>query len=62
MYARDLDYAPGPAPDPSLSIYSNYGYLLLTLVVEQTTGQDYVQFLRSELLQLIVATREYQYD
>jgi CubicO group peptidase (beta-lactamase class C family) len=51
MYARDLDYAPGAAPDPKGWIYNNYGYLLASLVVEQVAEQDYFQFLRSEVLQ-----------
>jgi CubicO group peptidase (beta-lactamase class C family) len=51
MYARDLDYAPGAAPDPKGWIYNNYGYLLASLVVEHVTGQDYVQFLRNQVLQ-----------
>jgi CubicO group peptidase (beta-lactamase class C family) len=51
MYGRTLDYAPGAAPDPKGFIYNNYGYLLASLVVEQVTGQDYVQFLRSQILQ-----------
>ena len=50
MYARDLDYAPGAPPDKKDSIYNNYGYLLASLVVEQVAGQDYVQFLRSQVL------------
>lgn len=51
MYARDLDYAPGSAPDPKGWIYNNYGYLLASLVVEQVAGQDYFEFLRSQVLQ-----------
>jgi len=51
MYARNLDYAPGAAPDPNGWIYNNYGYLLASLVVEQVAGQDYFQFLRSQILQ-----------
>jgi CubicO group peptidase (beta-lactamase class C family) len=50
MYSRDLDYAPGSPPGQKASIYNNYGYLLASLVVERVTGQDYVQFLRSQVL------------
>ncbi|HET7489289.1 MAG TPA: serine hydrolase [Acidimicrobiales bacterium] len=45
MYARPLDFTPG-----AKSAYSNYGYLLLAAVVEHVTGQDYVTYLRSKLL------------
>jgi len=51
MYGRTLDYAPGMAPDPKGMIYNNYGYLLLSLVVEKVSGQDYFQFLRAQVLQ-----------
>jgi len=51
MYGRTLDYAPGNAPDPKGMIYNNYGYLLLSLVVEKVSGQDYFQFLRAQVLQ-----------
>jgi CubicO group peptidase (beta-lactamase class C family) len=50
MYARDLNYPPGEAPDPKGWIYNNYDYLLASLVVEQVAGQDYVRFLREQVL------------
>ena len=45
MYGRSLDFAPG-----SKVVYSNYGYLLLTAVVEQVTGQDFLTFLKAAVL------------
>jgi CubicO group peptidase (beta-lactamase class C family) len=51
MYARDLDYPPGSPPGPEKLLYNNYGYLLAALVVEQVSGQNYMEFLRTHVLQ-----------
>lgn len=45
MYGRSLDFAPG-----SKVVYSNYDYLLLTAVIEQVTGQDFLAFLKAAVL------------
>src|SRR5262249_51865931 len=50
MYGRDLEYAPGSQPVFNQKNYSNYGYVLLSLVVEKVSGQDYFQYLRSQVL------------
>jgi CubicO group peptidase (beta-lactamase class C family) len=47
MYARPLDFTPGTPP----SHYSNYGYLLLTAVVETVAKMDYFQYLSKTILQ-----------
>ncbi|KAL0574379.1 hypothetical protein V5O48_007580 [Marasmius crinis-equi] len=47
MFARPLDYPPGQEPGE----YSNYGYLLLSYVVEAATQLPYYQYLRNTLLQ-----------
>lgn len=46
MYGRPLDHDPG-----TVEAYSNFGYLLLGLVIEQVSGQTFVDFLRTEVLQ-----------
>ena len=46
MYARPLDYTPG-----TKYVYSNYGYLLASTVVEKLTGSDYFSYLQTALLQ-----------
>ncbi|KAI9869219.1 MAG: hypothetical protein M1813_000007 [Trichoglossum hirsutum] len=46
MYARPLDFAPG-----SNTKYSNYGYLLASLVVEKITNTDFFAYVYSNLLQ-----------
>ena len=46
MYGRMLDFTPG-----TNSKYSNYGYLLLSAVVEQVTGMDYFTHVQQALLQ-----------
>lgn len=46
MYAQKLDCAPGTATQ-----YSNYGYLLLSAVVEQVAGMDFFTYVQQTLLQ-----------
>jgi CubicO group peptidase (beta-lactamase class C family) len=45
MYAQSLDFAPGTATK-----YSNYGYLLLSAVLEQVTGTDFFTYIQQTLL------------
>ncbi|KAI9672357.1 MAG: hypothetical protein M1817_003379 [Caeruleum heppii] len=42
MFRKPLDFTPG-----ARVAYSNYGYLLLSHLVERVTGQDYLTYLRS---------------
>lgn len=44
MMGRPLDHAPG-----TTYAYSNFGYLLLGLIVEQLAGVDYVEYLHQEV-------------
>ncbi len=44
MMGRPLDFTPG-----SKSEYSNFGYLLLGLIVEQITGEDYTAHVQREI-------------
>ncbi len=46
MYMRPLDFAPG-----SNYKYSNYGYLLLSIVVERVTGKAFFDYVNETLLQ-----------
>ena len=46
MYAQKLDFAPGTDTK-----YSNYGYLLLSAVLEQVTGTDFFAYVQQTLLQ-----------
>lgn len=43
---RRLKFAPG-----SWQSYSNFGYLLLSAIIEQTTGLPYEEFIRKEVLE-----------
>lgn len=45
---RNLKNAPG-----SKNIYCNYGYLLLSLIIEKKTGKDYFQYLKTAVLNKI---------
>ncbi len=45
MYGQPLQYTPG-----TNSAYSNYGYLLLTAIVEAVTGMAYFHYLRQNVL------------
>ncbi|MFD0559864.1 CubicO group peptidase (beta-lactamase class C family) [Stackebrandtia endophytica] len=45
MYGEPLQNAPG-----DVEVYSNFGYLLLGLVVEQATGTDFTEFVTTEIL------------
>jgi CubicO group peptidase (beta-lactamase class C family) len=49
MYARSLDFQPGTGPADG--VYSNYGYLLLSLVVEHITGMNFFDYVQKTLLQ-----------
>ena len=46
MYDRPLDFDPG-----SKFAYSNYGYLLLSAVIENVTGMPYFDYVQQEVLQ-----------
>jgi CubicO group peptidase (beta-lactamase class C family) len=45
MYGQPLQYAPG-----TNSAYSNYGYLLLSAIVEQVSGMPYFNYLQQYVL------------
>jgi CubicO group peptidase (beta-lactamase class C family) len=45
VYKRPLDFDPG-----SRQFYSNYGYMLLSYLVERVSGQSYVNYLRTNVL------------
>lgn len=45
MYARNLDFKPG-----TNSKYSNYGYLLASLLIEKVTGKKYFDYLKTRVL------------
>jgi CubicO group peptidase (beta-lactamase class C family) len=45
MYGQPLQYAPG-----TNSAYSNYGFLLLSAIVEQVTGMPYFTYVREKVL------------
>ena len=45
LLGRRLSYAPGTS-----HAYSNLGYLILSLVIEQVSGEPYEQFMRREVL------------
>lgn len=45
MYARDLDFKPG-----TNNKYSNYGYLLASLLIEHVTNKDYFTYLKTSVL------------
>ncbi|HIW62361.1 MAG TPA: beta-lactamase family protein [Candidatus Stackebrandtia excrementipullorum] len=45
MYGEPLQSDPG-----SVEVYSNFGYLLLGLVVEKATGADFTEFVQTEIL------------
>lgn len=42
---KPLDFTPG-----SKSAYSNFGYLLLGLIIEQETGQNYTNYLQDQIM------------
>lgn len=44
MMGRPLDHTPG-----TVYAYSNFGYLLLGLIVEEATGQNYTTYVQNEL-------------
>ena len=45
MYGQPLQYTPG-----TNSAYSNYGYLLLSAIVEQVTGMPYFTYVQEKVL------------
>ena len=44
MMGRPLDFTPG-----ATNQYSNFGYLLLGLIIERATGEDYITYIQREL-------------
>jgi CubicO group peptidase (beta-lactamase class C family) len=51
MYAQPLQYTPG-----TNSAYSNYGFLLLSAIVEQVTGMPYFDYIQQQVLALLGIT------
>jgi len=54
MYGEPLQFTPGapwPADGPKgkITAYSNFGYLLLGLIVEEVSGMPYIDFVRDKL-------------
>ncbi len=45
MYGQPLQYTPG-----TNSAYSNYGYLLLSAIIEQVTGMSYFDYVQKKVL------------
>lgn len=45
---RPLDFTPG-APDYTHKNYSNFGYLLLGMIIEQVTKTDYINFIQTDI-------------
>lgn len=45
MYGQPLQYTPG-----TNSAYSNYGYLLLSAIVEQVTGMQYFNYIQEKVI------------
>ncbi|TKK87987.1 beta-lactamase family protein [Herbidospora galbida] len=50
--SRPLDFAPG-----SRYAYSNYGYMLLGLIIEKVSGQSYESYVKQKLLAPVGITR-----
>ncbi len=52
MYGEPLQFTPGAIPSDYglVDYYSNFGYLLLGLVVEQHTGQSFIDYVKSQVL------------
>ena len=46
LISEPLDYEPGTDSD-----YSNFGYLLLSMIIEKITGRSYEEFIRTEVLE-----------
>lgn len=57
MYGEPLQFTPGAAiTGPKNYCYSNFGYMLLGLVVEKRSGMPYIDFLRQQVLAPIGVT------
>jgi CubicO group peptidase (beta-lactamase class C family) len=50
VYGEPLAFAPGMPPAGKSSVYLNFGYMMLALIVEHVTGMRYIDFLRAEVL------------
>lgn len=46
---RPLDFTPG-APDSSRVLYSNFGYLLLGMIIEQASQTTYTQYVQTAIM------------
>ncbi|MDO3384914.1 serine hydrolase domain-containing protein [Gilvimarinus sp. SDUM040013] len=46
---RPLDFTPGE-PDASIARYSNFGYLLLGMIIEQASQTTYVQYVQTAIM------------
>ena len=46
LVSLPLDYEPGTATE-----YSNFGYLLLSMIIEKLSGMSYEEFIRTEVLE-----------
>lgn len=46
---RPLDFTPG-SPDYAHDNYSNFGYMLLKMIVEQASHKDYISYVQTEIM------------
>jgi len=60
VLTKPLDYAPGN-PDGIHDNYSNFGYMVLTLIIEQASHDTYLHYVQTEILaQLGIASSEFK--
>lgn len=60
VIAKNLDFTPGQ-PDGKHDNYSNFGYMLLTQIIEQASRDTYVHYVQTEILaQLGIASSEFK--
>ena len=50
MMAKPLAYAPGFPPDASFDSFSNFGFMLLGMIVEQASQKSYTDYVQTEIM------------
>lgn len=60
MYGQPLQFSPGTPQPSNVSTYSNFGYVLLGMLVEKVSGQKFIDYVKQNVLSPLGINDVYQ--